>query len=140
LEQFSPGPTNAQREQDVTVFLVEDDEAARHSLSASLDALGFRVRSFASCEAFLERPCKLARGCLLLDYHFDGMNGLDLVRRMINAGTPMPTILFSGRFGGVLRKMASKIPGVVAVLDKPLDGRDLLEALRLCAFTFVDRR
>ena len=114
-----------------TVFLVEDDEAARHSLVASLGALGFEVVSFESCEEYLAAAAELAKGCLLLDYHFEGMNGLDLLRRLETAGASIPTILISGRFGGFLRKRATDMANVVTVLDKPLKGRDLLEALRL---------
>ena len=134
MEQFFPQPAEAlasSPEADFTVFLVENDEAARHSLVASLDALGFDVKSFESCEEYLASADTLGKGCLLLDYHFNGMSGLDLLDRLDAAGFSVPTILISGRFGGFLRKRAPGIPNVVTVLDKPLKGRDLLEALRL---------
>jgi two-component system response regulator FixJ len=134
LEQFSPQSAAApdfSPEADFTVFLVENDEAARHSLVASLDALGFDVKSFESCEEYLANAVTLGKGCLALDYHFEGMSGLDLLNRLETAGSSIPTILISGRFGGFLRKRAIGIPNVVTVLDKPLKGRDLLEALRL---------
>ena len=134
MEQFDSQATPASAISPKTgfsIFLVENDEAARHSLAASLDALGFEVESFASCEEFLFHAGKLGRGCLLLDYHFDGMNGLDLLQRLESAGLSLPTILMSGRFGGLPRKRVIDIPNVVTVLDKPLKGRDLLEALHL---------
>jgi FixJ family two-component response regulator len=128
--QLPAAPASVPQSQ-AAVFLVEDDEAARHSLTASLVALGFEVNSFASCEEFLAAAPHLGRGCLLLDYHFEGMSGLDLLENLRIAGSGVPTILISGRFGGFLRKRAVAIPNVVTVLDKPIKGRDLLEALQI---------
>jgi FixJ family two-component response regulator len=114
----------------VTVFIVEDDDAARHSLAASLEALGCVVKTFASCESFLAHAKQARPGCLLLDYHFEGLSGLGLLDNLRDAGIFVPTVLFTGKFGAFLKRRATNYPEVVAVLDKPLDGRPLLDALR----------
>ena len=121
----SPVPQDSQ-----AVFIVEDDEAARHSLATSLGALGYAAKTFESCEAFLEQAFNLGSGCLLLDYHFDGLSGIGLLDRLREANLYIPTVMFTGRFGAFLKKRVSDYPEVVAILDKPLDGRALLDALK----------
>lgn len=111
------------------VFIVEDDEPARHSLAESLKALGCSVRMFESCESFLAEVDRLGMGCLLLDYHFDGLSGLDLLDRLKERDIFVPTVLFTGRFGSFLKKRVTDYPEVVAVLEKPLDARPVVDAL-----------
>lgn len=111
------------------VFIVDDDEATCHALLASLEALGCKAEAFASCEAFLAASERVGRGCLLLDYHFANMSGLDLLDRLREIDRVLPTVLFSGRFGPVLRKRSIDYPEIVTVLAKPLSGRSVLDAL-----------
>lgn len=115
------------------VFIVEDDEAARHSMATSLDALGYSTKTFDSCEAFLAQVKQLGAGCLLLDYHFEGLSGIGLLDRLREAHLHIPTVMFTGRFGAFLKKRVNDYPEVVAILDKPLDGRALLDALKQAA-------
>jgi two-component system response regulator FixJ len=129
LGSLAGGKNNAILSHGITVFIVEDDDAARHSLAASLEALGCSVRTFASCEAFLAQVNEVGPGCLLLDYHFKGLSGLELLDLLRDAGISIPTVLFTGRFGALLRHRAVEFPSIVAILDKPLEGRQLLNAL-----------
>jgi FixJ family two-component response regulator len=119
----SPLPAGA------SVFIVEDDEAARHSLVASLESLGCTVKTYCSCEGFLKDAENREKGCLLLDFHFSGLSGLDMLDLLHEARIFIPTVLFTGRFGALLKRRASDYPEVVSVLDKPLGRQPLLDAL-----------
>ena len=133
LGSLAGGKNDAILPHGITVFIVEDDDAARHSLAASLEALGCSVRTFASCEAFFAQVEQVGPGCLLLDYHFEGISGLELLELLGGAGISIPTVLFTGRFGALLRHRAVEFPSIVAILDKPLEGRQVLTALyRAC--------
>lgn len=69
-----------------TVFVVDDDAAVTKALSRLLGANGWRVRSFASAEAFLEAREPDAAGCLVLDVNLPGLDGLALQQRLRETG------------------------------------------------------
>ena len=55
------------REDEGTIFIVDDDEAVRDSLGLLMRSLGYRARCYPSGEAFLEAFDPKAFGCLVLD-------------------------------------------------------------------------
>jgi FixJ family two-component response regulator len=64
------------------VFLVDDDDAVRDSLTLLLETAGLAVEAYSSAENFLgayrpERP-----GCLVLDVNMPGIDGYEVCRRM----------------------------------------------------------
>lgn len=85
---------------DLTVFVVDDDDAYRELIELAL-AAGERVRvtSFASGPAVLdaigEAPRAGTPGLLLLDLHMPGMTGLAVIRRLRSSGRFMPMVVFS---------------------------------------------
>ncbi|MFI4988962.1 MAG: response regulator transcription factor [Alphaproteobacteria bacterium] len=78
------------------VVLVDDDDLFRESLGQNLGDAGFVVRDFASAEAALEH---LLAGhgddIVLLDWKMPGMNGIELLRRMRQAGLEAPVIFLT---------------------------------------------
>lgn len=117
------------RQQSPTVFTVEDDDATRESITAFLKGRGYRVCAFASCEEFLAQLDPTENGCLLLDYHFDGMTGFELLDALRARGASLPTILYTGRFDAGIQRRAAGYPEVVAFLQKPLGGTAVTDAL-----------
>jgi len=78
------------------VVLVDDDELFRESLGQNLNDAGFAVRDFGSGEAALEHL--LADGAddiVLLDWKMPGMNGIELLRRIRQAGLEAPVIFLT---------------------------------------------
>jgi len=59
------------------VYVVDDDEAVRDSLSVLLESKAFAVRSFASALEFLEAAPSLLTGCLIVDIRMPEMDGKD---------------------------------------------------------------
>jgi FixJ family two-component response regulator len=75
------------------VYVVDDDEAVRDSLTWLLESNGYTVRCHASAERFLQslqNTDKSTISCLILDVRMPGMSGLELQERLISEGLPMP--------------------------------------------------
>lgn len=108
------------------IFIVDDDEAVRHSLQALLEAAGHRIEMFPSGEAFFDAPS--AGACILLDLHLPGLDGIQVIQRLRAQGASTPVILISGRFDAGTRARAADA-GATALLEKPLREHRLLESI-----------
>lgn len=112
------------------VFVVEGDEAVLDSSVAVLEGHGFKVHAYSSCETFLgERP-HTAGGLLLLNAHFPGMSGLDLLEGLKEDNSLIPTVLISGRMTPEMRAETTRRHDVIATLEKPLKWPTLLDLIR----------
>ena len=65
-------------DEQTTVFIIDDDPSARRGLSRLVRAAGMHVETYASAQAFIDRPHYGGCGCILLDVRMPGMDGLDL--------------------------------------------------------------
>ena len=74
------------RESDATIAIVDDDPSVREGLSSLIRSAGLQVEAFASAQEFLARPGAEAPSCLVLDLQLPGLSGLDLQKRMAEAG------------------------------------------------------
>ena len=65
------------------IFVIDDDNHVREAIRAVLEEAGRTVEDYPTCEAFLEayRPGRGA--CLLIDAYLPGMNGLELLQRLM---------------------------------------------------------
>jgi FixJ family two-component response regulator len=115
----------AMSEHSGTVLLVDDDLAVRRSLKFVLELEGLAVRAYASGAELLADPDLPRSGCLVVDFHLPGMNGIELVGRLGERLPHYPVILITSG-------MDHDIPGIAAhphiqeVLEKPLEGDALL--------------
>lgn len=112
------------------VFVIDDDAAVRDSLQALLEIKNFEVVAFESCDSFLSTAAGVPGDCLVLDLHMAGTNGLDLLRTLKQRGTPLPTIVLTGRGSTEVRSAALDL-GALTMLDKPVRPADLFAALDL---------
>ncbi|MDH3588658.1 MAG: response regulator, partial [Gammaproteobacteria bacterium] len=79
-----------------TVFIVDDDEAVRDSLSLLMEAESLPFECFATAMEFLEKYSGDRPGCLILDIRMPGMSGFDLRDELLSRGTLMPIIFITG--------------------------------------------
>lgn len=121
-----------------TVFLVDDDQSIRRSVTRALDKRGLKVESFESSEIFLKLYDPDQRGCLLLDLSMPGMDGLELQRELVNRGADIPIIFVTGH-GGVPESVQALKAGAIDFLEKPFLQDVLLERIHE-AFTEDERR
>ncbi|MGA9625160.1 MAG: response regulator, partial [Bryobacteraceae bacterium] len=84
------------RESDAVIAVVDDDLSAREGLSSLIRSAGLQVEVFASAQEFLARPGAKAPGCLVLDLQLPGLSGLDLQKRMAEAGLEIPIVFLTG--------------------------------------------
>src|SRR5262245_62077208 len=110
------------------VHVVDDDEAVRDSLRALLESYGFDVHSYASAQEFLVVTALIPTGCVLLDLHMPGMDGLELLDRLQARGSKLPVIVLTGRSDSVLRERVVRA-GALTLLDKPVADQILLSSL-----------
>jgi two-component system, LuxR family, response regulator FixJ len=121
--------SDSRKEAPMTVFVVDDDEAVRDSLSLLLESYGLYVETFASTDAFAA-AAKPGRGrCLILDQNLIGTTGLDYLASRGERGIGLPVILITGQGSHGVRARALEL-GVAAYLEKPIDDEALIAAIR----------
>ena len=111
------------------VFVVDDDDSVRKSLTRVLTGAGFEVEPFASVQAFLARrrydgPC-----CLVLDVRMPGLTGLDLQEALTAAGRLLSIVFITG-FVDVRESVRAMKGGAVDFLTKPVAATELVAAIR----------
>lgn len=110
------------------VFLVDDDPAVAHAVQFSFDLEGLDVRSFRDAETLLASEALPDKGCLILDYHLPGVDGLGLLERLRENGVRLPAVLITTNPRPHLRARAAAAG--VPIIEKPLLSDALLSAVR----------
>jgi len=113
-----------------TVFVVDDDEALRRSLSRLMESVGLPVETYATAQDFLDAYKPDWAGCLLLDLRLPGMNGLDLQEVLAEKHMGIPIIVVSAH-GDVEQAVRAMKNGAVDFIRKPYNGQTLLDRIRL---------
>ncbi|UQD70602.1 response regulator [Bradyrhizobium japonicum] len=107
------------------ISVVDDDQPHRESMRKLIMLLGYTVEAFSSAADFLASRALPETACLVTDVNMPGMNGVELHRRLVDAGYAIPTILVTAYPDEVVRDQALK-DGVICYLSKPVDD-DILE-------------
>jgi FixJ family two-component response regulator len=116
-------------EAQAIVFVVDDDERMRQSLKNLIGSVGLRVEAFASAQEFMRSKLMDVPGCLVLDVRLPGLSGLDLQKRMADAGIAIPIIFITGH-GDIPMTVRAMKAGAVEFLTKPFRDQDLLDAIQ----------
>ena len=111
------------------VYVIDDDDAVRHSLEFLLKTAGIEVRGFESAKTFLEMLPRIKTGCIITDVRMPEITGIDLLRRVKESGLDIPVIVITGHGEISLAVEAMKI-GAVDFLEKPFDDDLLLASVR----------
>lgn len=112
-----------------TVFIIDDDSSIRIAIEDLLKSVGVRSASFASAQEFLSMHAGDSPGCLVLDVRLPGLNGLDLQRRLAEAGVDIPIVFLTGH-GDIPMSVKAMKSGAVEFLTKPFRDQDLLDAVQ----------
>lgn len=114
---------------DPTIFILDDDEAVRDSLSMLVESAGYKAETFASCSEFLARPPFPPQACLLLDIHMPEMTGLQLQDELARRGLKLPVIVMTGQADVPVAVRAMKA-GARDFIEKPFSDEVILGSIR----------
>ncbi|MEP2980789.1 MAG: response regulator [Lentilitoribacter sp.] len=116
------------RLENFTIFVIDDEEDIRTSLTRSLTKRGYNVNSFSSADSFLKNYDQSVSGCLLLDYGMPDMNGLELQEKLAKMDISTPIIFMTGH-GGIPQSVQAIKAGAIDFLEKPFQQKVLLKAI-----------
>ena len=111
---------------DAVIIVVDDDADVRRSIREVVEADGHAVEDFPDAETYLAAYRSDREGCVLLDAGLPGIGGIELLGRLQEMGSPMPTIMLTGSSDLALAISAMKA-GACDFIEKPV-GRDTLMA------------
>jgi len=111
------------------IAIVDDDPSVRRGLERLIRSAGWSAEIFTSAQEFLDRPRTDAPGCLVLDLQLPGLSGLDLQKRMAEAGLEIPIVFLTGH-GNIPASVQAMKAGAIEFLTKPVDEQDLLRAIQ----------
>lgn len=111
------------------VYIVDDDDAVRDSLSLLCETAGLRVECHASAESFLNAYRPEQAGCLVLDVRMGQMSGPELHAELTRRGSQLPIIYLTAH-GDIPMTVRAMKAGAADFLTKPVDGTVLLERVQ----------
>jgi two-component system response regulator FixJ len=114
---------------DGTVYVIDDDDAARDSLAFLFQTAQVDVRTYGSATEFLAAAPALAGGCVVTDIRMPQMDGLELLRRLKQLDLALPVIVMTGH-GDIPLAVEAMKAGAADFFEKPFDDEAMLAAVR----------
>jgi two-component system, LuxR family, response regulator FixJ len=110
------------------VYIIDDDEAVRESLSALLDSFGYETKTFDSAAAFLAVYGLRTEGCLLADIRMPDMDGLELLEQVTPTCPSLGVVIMTGH-GDVPLAVRAMKSGAVDFVEKPFTTEIVVAAV-----------
>lgn len=120
---------------DLTVWYVEDDPAVRRGGEQAMSLAGLQVRAFGSAEPALASIDADFAGVLLTDVRLPGMDGMALMRAVLERDREIPVLLVTGH-GDITMAVEAMRAGAYDFIEKPHAAEQLVETVRRA----LDRR
>jgi FixJ family two-component response regulator len=111
------------------ISVVDDDMSVREATAGLLESHGYGTAAFASAEEFLHSQSLADTSCLVTDVRMPGVSGVDLQRRLIDAGRHIPTIFMTAYPEEHMRAAALK-GGAFGFLTKPVNEQRFMTCLK----------
>ncbi len=135
-----------------TIVVIDDDEAARHSIGQMLRLRGWQTEVFSSAEAALAWPGLPEAMCIITDVKMPGMDGEEFLAHITAMAAAPPVVMITGH-GDIAMAVRCLKAGAFDFAEKPFDddvllayvakaveksrlvreARDLRRRLRLCS-------
>lgn len=113
---------------EITVFVVDDDDEVRDALELLLESVGLSVETFSSAQEYLDAFDPERPGCLVLDVRMPGMSGLELQARLAAEKVHPPVVIITGH-GDVPMAVRAVQAGAVDFVQKPFNEQALLDSV-----------
>ncbi|MCP3668444.1 MAG: response regulator transcription factor [Gammaproteobacteria bacterium] len=113
---------------DVTIFVVDDDQEVRDALQLLMESVGLQVETCDSAQGYLDSFDPQRAGCLLLDIRMPGMSGLELQARLVAEQLHPPIIIITGH-GDVPMAVRAVQAGAEDFIEKPFNDQALLDSV-----------
>jgi len=110
------------------IFIVDDDDGIRRSVSFLLKTSGYSVQTFSGGMEFLKVAASLNSGCVLLDVRMPDIDGLAVQRRLYEEGIMLPVIIMTGH-GDIDMAVTAMRAGAIDFIEKPFDKATLIASL-----------
>ncbi len=125
-------------EHPLSIFVVDDDPAARMIVSFELDDPGFRVSEFEGAEACLA-ALDQAPDVLLLDVEMPGMDGIALCRAIREAGLGQAQVIFISAHDDLDTRLAAYDAGGNDFMVKPYAPEELARKVRVAERALAEK-
>jgi len=119
------------KSENPTIYIVDDDDSVRKSLSRLVHSAGYRTETFSSAIKFLDRAAPKGPACLVLDIRMPGMSGLELQKKLKTKETQNIPIVFITGHGDIPTGVDAIKGGAVDFLPKPFNDEALLSAIEI---------
>ncbi len=113
---------------EVTVFIVDDDEEVRDALELLMQSIGLNAETYDSAQSYLNTFDEKKPGALVLDVRMKGMSGLALQSHLSHFPIHPPIIIITGH-GDVSMAVQAVQSGALDFLEKPFNEQTLLESI-----------
>jgi two-component system nitrogen regulation response regulator NtrX len=102
-----------------SILIVDDERGIRDTLSAVMEDEGFVADAVGTGEECLKALGRRAYGCILLDVWLPGIDGLETLRQLREAGSDAAVVIISGHGNIETAVRATKL-GAFDFIEKPL--------------------
>lgn len=112
------------------VAIVDDDASVCRAIRRLLFSVGIESESFLSGDEFLRvwsETLDRKPGCIILDIHMPGTNGLDVQRQLSGCGVPVIVVTAFDEIGLRQQALAS---GAAGYLRKPITDSILISTVK----------
>lgn len=114
--------------EDKLIYVVDDDDAVRDSLSLLLESAGHQVESFEAAAAALDSCRSRPPACVITDIRMPEMDGLEFQQKLTDARIEVPVIVITGHADVPLAVRAMKA-GAVDFIEKPFPDDAILASI-----------
>jgi two-component system nitrogen regulation response regulator NtrX len=111
------------------VLVVDDEASIRDSLRKVLEYEGYTVFEAGAGQEGLDRAAEGNLEAVLLDIKMPGMDGIEVLKRIVEAVPGLPVIMISGH-GTIATAVEATRIGAFDFLEKPLDRDRILLTVR----------
>jgi len=112
------------------VYVIDDDDAVRESLTWLISSVDLDVEAYPSAIDFLDNCADIHAGCVVTDIRMPGISGLELQKELRNRKINIPIIVITGH-GDVQTAVQAMKAGAFDFIEKPFNDQQLLDRVNL---------